>query len=88
MEQDKGPFYKYTELKSLKTIENEFWTRLDNNLRQDHGYEKVNLKQLIKLHKSINNIMLKMISQTAEESKSQLRVDSQPVDEVDCLDTA
>jgi hypothetical protein len=64
---DPSALYKFTELLSLKKIETEFWERLENNLREKNTYEKINIKPLIKAQKSLNNIMLKLISKTADD---------------------
>jgi hypothetical protein len=64
---DQSSLYKFTELLSLKKIETEFWERLENNLREKNTYEKINMKPLIKAQKSLNNIMLKLISKTADD---------------------
>lgn len=62
METTKSALYKYTELLSLKKIEAEFWAKLEKKLSDNQHYERVNLKPLIKLHKSLNNTMMKMIT--------------------------
>jgi hypothetical protein len=57
--------YKFSELASLRKIDAEFWSSLEKNLQQSKSLEKVNLKPLIKLQKSLNNTMMKMIAETA-----------------------
>lgn len=60
-----NPGYKYSELLSLRKIEAEFWSSLEKNLNQSKSLDKVNLRPLIKLQKSLNNVLMKMIAQTA-----------------------
>lgn len=67
MDQDKSAIYKFTELVSLRKIEAEFWNILERNLKEDNHYAKVNLKPLIKLQKSLNNTMMKLISKTTDD---------------------
>lgn len=76
MEQNKSALYKYTELVSLRKIDAELWNSLDKNLQNKNCYENVNLKPLIKVQKSLNNLVMKMISQTAN-------VSMKPVESVD-----
>lgn len=66
MDQEKSSLFTYTELSSLRRIDAEFWKSLDKNLQQDNYYQKVNLRPLIKLQKSMNNTMMKLISQSSD----------------------
>lgn len=79
MDQKKSAVYLYSELVSLRRIEAEFWNCLDKNLQQKQYYEKVNLKPLIKLQKTINNTLMKLISATTDE----LAIAKPAVDSVD-----
>lgn len=76
MEQNKSALYKYTELVSLRKIDAELWNSLDKNLQNNNGYENVSLNKFIKIQKSLNNIMMKMISTSANAA-------SKPLDSVD-----
>jgi hypothetical protein len=77
--------FNYSELVSLRKIEAEFWTSLEKNLQQSKCFEKVNLRPLIKVQKSLNNAMMKMIAHTAT-LPSPMVVD--PVYEVEKLSLA
>ena len=79
MDQNPSALYNYTEFNSLKRIDAELWNSLSKQLQNKKCYENVNLKPLIKLQKSLNNRMLKMISETARESTPT----KPPVDEVE-----
>jgi hypothetical protein len=82
MDQKRSSLYLYSELVSLKKIETEFWNCLNKNLQHNQHYEHVNLKPLIKLQKTINNTMMRMISTTTDElGNNKPTVDS--VDEVE-----
>lgn len=76
MDQEKSALYKYTQLVSLRKIDAEFWNCLSTQLQTGKRYENVNLKNIVKLQKALNNAMMKMISETAVESKP-------PMDSVD-----
>jgi hypothetical protein len=60
-----NPDYKYSELVSLRKIEAEFWSTLEKSLKQSKSLDNVNFKPLIKLQKSLNNVLLKMNAQIA-----------------------
>lgn len=62
MDQTQIALLRYTELLGLKKIEAEFWNSLEKKLSENNHYEQVNLKPLIKLHKSVNMAMMKMIT--------------------------
>ena len=58
---------KYTELSSLRKIEAEFWIALEESLRQDARVEDAFLKPLVKMQKSQNNKLMKMINRISQE---------------------
>ena len=66
MENKKNSVYKLTELSCLRKIEVEYWNTLEKNL-QEGQFEKINFKPLHKLYKSVNNALMKLITQTTEE---------------------
>lgn len=82
-EQRKSALYQFTELASLRRIDVEFWNSLEANLKQTNFNTKVNLKPLVKLQKSINNTMMKMISKTADELQQQQQQQEEPAPSVD-----
>jgi hypothetical protein len=81
-EQNKSALYQFTELASLRKIDAEFWNSLEANLKQNNFNTKVNLKPLLKLQKSVNNTLMKMISKTADELQQQQQQPA-PADSVD-----
>lgn len=83
MDQKRSALYLYSELVSLRKIETEFWNCLDKNLQQNQHYEKVNLKPLIKLQKTINNTMMKLISSTTDDLANPPKPAVDSVDEVE-----
>lgn len=71
MDPNKLSLSKFTELVNLRRIEADLWNTLEKLLHDArvHGYlEQVNLKHLVKINKSMNNMLMKMIVKTTEES--------------------
>lgn len=81
MEQKPTTLNRFTELVNLKRIENDLWNTLEKHLQdaKTYGYlEQVNLKPLVKSNKSINNLLLKMIVKTTEESRNAINASTLP----------
>lgn len=54
----------FTEIGHLRRLEADLWNNLENNLKKVHAkgqLEKVNLRPLLKSHKAMNNMILKLL---------------------------
>lgn len=83
-----GSVSQLTELASLINIESEYWKILGGNIKElpPEKIQKLNLKVIIRLYKSLNN-KLKKAAALSSEQLQRLEVEGQktslPVDEVD-----
>lgn len=69
---------RFTELVHLKRTESDLWNTLKTNLLEAQTIgclDNINLKQLVKTNKSMNNLLMAAIVKTTEESQ---RVSSLP----------
>lgn len=90
MDQQKISSFKYTELSSLRKIEAEFWIVLLEILEQNARVEDVYLKPLVKMQKSHNNKLMKMIDKITQDctllSAAAHVAKTQPLESVDEVD--
>lgn len=58
----KNPTYKFTELVSLRQTMDHLWTKFENGYKEGNCKES-DLSQVVKLFKSANKVLVRMIAQ-------------------------